>query len=81
MVIIVNLNDIFLNRTLHPCNSACFVSVRLTVGALCKEPKCTGLSGPAGGAVLQVRAGERTTGPLPPADWTDEGSGLHHSAR
>lgn len=53
----------------------------LSAGVVCEEPESTGLSGPAGGAVLQVRAGERTAGRLPPADRTDEGSGLHHAAR
>lgn len=57
------------------------VFVRLSVGAVRKEPECAGLGGPVGGAVLQVRAGERAAGTLPPADWKDEGSGLHHAAR
>lgn len=55
--------------------------MHLTLGAVCKEPERTGISVPAGGAVLQVRAGEGASGHLPPADWQDEGSGLHHSAR
>lgn len=41
----------------------------LTVGVVCKEPERTGISGPAGGAVLQVRAGERAASPVPTADW------------
>lgn len=31
-----------------------FVFVCLTSGFVCEKPECTGISGPAGGAVLQV---------------------------
>lgn len=55
--------------------------MHLAVGSVREELECTGLGGPPGGAVLPVRGGERAAGALPPADWEDEGSGLHHPAR
>ncbi|XP_069572318.1 RNA-binding protein 41 isoform X1 [Brachyistius frenatus] len=53
----------------------------LAVGSVREELEHAGVSGPAGGAVLQIRAEERAAGRLPAADREDEGSGLHHSAR
>lgn len=53
----------------------------LCVGPVCEEPEPTGVSGPAGGAVLQIWEDGQAPGALPGADWEDEGSGFHHSAR
>ncbi|XP_030217517.1 RNA-binding protein 41 isoform X1 [Gadus morhua] len=50
-------------------------------GAVCEEPQCAGVCGPAGGAVLPVRGGGRASAALPPADGSHEGTGLHHAAR
>lgn len=54
---------------------------RLSAGAVCEEPEPAGVGGPAGGAVLPVRAGGGSGRAVPPADGQDEGPGLHHAAR
>lgn len=51
------------------------------VGSVREELEPAGVSGPAGSAVLQVRTEQRPSGSVPPADGSDEGSGLRHSAR
>lgn len=58
-----------------------YLLVFRSAGSVCEEPECTGVSGPAGGAVLQIWAEERASCSLPAAHRKDEGSGLRHAAR